>query len=169
MRSFSHDQRWDKALCHYLNEVLLLEACSRSYRPLLLLTQAGSPPPRACTCFQPALQLPELPNLPAAAQRWGKSGSQACETLVPEALLAAGQGLALAASSRPHHSSVPTDVHTVCAMMLGGRAVGKGKAEDTLELWSNVLLIRHSFIQSVIQLKRIRHLPHARHVPMCRL
>lgn len=51
------------------------------------------PPPRACTCFQPALQLPELPNLPAAAQRWGKSGSQARETLAPEALLAAGQGL----------------------------------------------------------------------------
>lgn len=60
-----------------------------------------------------------------------------------------GKAWALAASSRPHHSSVPTDVRTVCAMMLGGRAVGKGKAEDTLELWSNLLLIRHSFIQSV--------------------
>lgn len=58
---------------------------------------------------------PELPNLPVTAQWWGDSGSQAYETLMLEALLAPGQGLASGCKGHPHYSRVPTDVSIACA------------------------------------------------------
>lgn len=165
-------------ICATNREVLLsFEAGSRKHYPLLLLTQARTPSRRACMCSSqlcsPRVQgVSRAPSQPAAAE-WGQEGlilkpSPPClRRRWPQARGSLSNGILVC----------PGAAVTVFAGQDAERGWGgsEGKSGEDLELWLNLFLPHPPLettppsICSFTQLKRIRYLPHARHIPVCHL
>lgn len=155
-------------------ENIILSSCSPRPGP-----QALGPACAPASSAAPACE--GCPELPASLQpqNGGKRALQACETLIlkpspaclrrrwPQATGSLSSGILVC----------PGAAVTIFAGQDAERGWGgsEGKSGEDLELWLN-LFLPHPPLETTppsiclfTQLKRIRYLPHARHIPVCQL